>query len=243
MLSRTVRDTAAYYQAAERYYRNPKLPEIGRVAGPGRRLRIGFFSDLGEGAPAHPECVDAVTATAELCERLGHCVEHAPCPFDERFHEDFFLLWASLAFAIVHFGTRLIHPEFDRTKVEEFTSGLSHYFQENAAKAPGALFRLRRFARRHASVFDRYDILMNPTLAMPPPKLGFIGPEVPFDTALERLKWFIPFTPVENVSGNPAISLPLAWSESGLPIGIQFASAMGTERTLLELALELEDAA
>ena len=83
---------------------------------------------------------------------------------------------------------------------------------------------------------------MNPTLAMPPPELGFIGPDVPFDTALERLKWFVPFTPVQNISGNPAISLPLAWSESGLPIGIQFESAMGTERTLLELALELEDA-
>jgi serine/threonine-protein kinase len=62
------------------------------------------------------------------------------------------------------------------------------------------------------------------------------------ETALERLKWFIPFTPVQNVSGGPAISLPLARSKAGLPIGIQLASAMGTERTLLELALELEAA-
>lgn len=242
MLSRTVRDTVAYFDAAERYYRNPRLPEIGSVPGPGRRLRIGFFSDFGEDAPAHPECVDATEAVAELCERLGHCVERAPCPFDEQFHEDFFLFWASLAFAITRFGTRLIHPEFDSTKVDDFTSGLSAYFRENASKAPGALFRLRRFAHRHMRVFDRYDVLMNPTLAMPPPELGFIGPEVPFDTALERLKWFVPFTPVQNVSGTPAISLPLAWSESGLPIGIQFESAMGTERTLLELALELEEA-
>jgi len=242
VLSRTVRDTAAYFHAAERYYRNPKLPEIGRVEGSGRRLRIGFFSDLGEGEPAHPECVGAVTAAAELCQQLGHSVEPAPCPFDEQFHEDFFLFWASLAFAITRFGTRLIHPEFDRTKVEEFTNGLARHFQENAYKTPGAIFRLRRFAHRHARVFDRYDVLMNPTLGMPTPELGFIGPDVPFDTALERLKWFIPFTPVQNVSGNPAISLPLAWSESGLPIGIQFSSAMGTERTLLQLALELEDA-
>ena len=84
---------------------------------------------------------------------------------------------------------------------------------------------------------------MNPTVAMPPPELGFIGPEVEFDTALERLKWFSPFTPVQNVSGTPAISLPLGRSADGLPIGIQFASAMGAERTLLELALELEEAA
>jgi amidase len=206
-------------------------------------LRIGFFTDLGEGAPSHPECVDAATSAALLCERLGHSVELVPCPFDDRFHEDFFFLWASLAFAITEFGNRLVHPEFDKSKVEEFTNGLSLHFRENASKAPGTLFRLRRFARRHARVFDRYDVLMNPTLAMPTPELGFLGPDVPFETALERLKWFIPFTPVQNVCGNPAISLPLGGSESGLPIGIQFASAMGAERTLLELALELEDAA
>lgn len=243
VLSRTVRDTAAYFEAAERYYRNPKLPEIGRVVGPGRRLRIGLFSELGPGEPSHPECVDAVASVAGLCERLGHSVEVVPCPFDERFHEDFFLLWASLAFTVTRFGRHILHPEFDRGQVEPFTRGLSLHFRQNASKAPGAILRLKRLAHRHARVFDRYDVLMNPTLAMPTPELGFIGPEVPFETALERLKWFIPFTPVQNVCGNPAISLPLAQSESGLPIGIQFASAMGAERTLLELALELEDAA
>jgi amidase len=243
MLSRTVRDTAAFFHAAELYRRNPKLPEIGLVTRPGRRLRIGFFADLGEGTLAHPECVDAVTATARLCEELGHSVEPARRPFDEGFHEDFFLLWALLAFAITRFGKQLVHPEFDQSKVEEFTDGLARYFRKNAMKAPMALFRLRRFAHQYARVFEQYDVLMNPTLATPPPELGFIGPEVPFETALERLKWFIPFTPVQNVSGAPAISLPLQWSKSGLPIGVQLASAMGTERTLLELSLELEAAA
>jgi amidase len=242
MLSRTVRDTATYFHAAEGYYRNPKLPEIGLVAHPGRRLRIGFFSDFGEGTLAHPECVEAVAAAAKLCEELGHRVECAPCPFDEGFHEDFFLYWAALAFSITRFGTQIVHPEFDRTQVEEFTEGLASYFRENASKGPGALVRLRRFAHRHARVFEQYDVLMNPTLATPPPELGFIGPEVPFETALERLKWFIPFTPVQNVSGTPAISLPLTRSRGGLPIGIQLGSAMGAERTLLELAIELEEA-
>ena len=88
-----------------------------------------------------------------------------------------------------------------------------------------------------------YDVLMNPTVTMPPPEHGYIGPEVPFDTSLERLKWFIPFTPVQNVSGGPAISLPLGRSSEGLPIGVQFAASLGRERTLLELGLELEAAA
>jgi amidase len=84
---------------------------------------------------------------------------------------------------------------------------------------------------------------MNPTVAMPSPEHGYIGPEIPFDTALERLKWFIPFTPTQNVSGGPAISLPLGRSEDGMPLGVQLASPLGDERTLLELALEIEAAA
>ena len=78
---------------------------------------------------------------------------------------------------------------------------------------------------------------------MPPPEHGYIGPEVPFDTAMERLKWFIPFTPTQNVAGGPAISLPLGRSKEGLPLGVHFASPLGDERTLLELALEIETAA
>ena len=243
MLSRTVRDTAAFYHAAERYYRNPRLPEIGLVTRPGRRLRIGFFSEFGESAPAHPECVAAVNDVAKLCEGLGHSVEQVCAPFDEGFHEDFFLLWATIAFVVTRFGKQLIHPDFDRAQVEPFTEGLAQYFLDNRVDFPATVWRLRRFARRYARGFEDYDVLMNPTVGMPPPEHGYIGPDVPFETALERLKWFIPFSPVQNVSGGPAISLPLAQSSQGLPIGVQLASSMGTERTLLELAIELEAAA
>lgn len=243
MLSRSVRDTAVFFHAAERYYRNPKLPEIGLVTRPGRRLRIGFFTEFGEDALAHPECVAAVVDAAKLCESLGHSVEQVPPPFDEAFHEDFFLLWATLAFAITRFGTRLVHPDFDRTKVEEFTEGLARHFKENVRSVPMAVWRLRKFAHRYAQGFDDYDVLMNPTVGMPPPEHGYLGPDVPFETALERSKWFVPFTPTQNVSGGPAISLPLGQSKEGLPLGVQFASPLGDERTLLELALEIEAAA
>ena len=84
---------------------------------------------------------------------------------------------------------------------------------------------------------------MSPTLAAPPPEHGFLGPEVPFETGLERLRRFVPFTPLQNVAGAPAISLPLGRSETGLPIGVQLAAPMGGERTLLEVALGLEEAA
>ena len=243
ILSRSVRDTAAFFHAAERYYRNPKLPEIGLVTRPGRRLRIGFFTEFGQDALAHPECVAAVVDAAKLCESLGHSVERVPPPFDEAFHEDFLLFWATLAFALARFGTRLVHPEFDKTKVDEFTEGLARHFKENARSVPLAVWRLRKFAHRYAQGFANYDVLMNPTVGMPPPEHGYLGPDVPFETAVERFKWFVPFTPVQNVSGGPAISLPLSQSAQGLPLGVQFASPLGDERTLLELALEIEDAA
>lgn len=240
MVSRSVRDTAAFYCAAERYYRNPKLPEIGLVTRPGRRLRVGFFTELDEATPSHPDCTAAVIETAELLEELGHSVEHVAPPFDDSFHEDFFLFWASMAFAVTRFGTILIHPEFDRSKVEPFTVGLVDYFKRHAHRVPGALLRLARFPRRYAAGFEHHDVLMHPTVAMPPPEHGYIGPKVEFETALERLKWFIPFTPMQNVAGSPAISLPLGRSRDGLPLGVQLGGPLGGERTLLEVALELE---
>ncbi len=242
MVSRSVRDTAAFYHAAERRHRNPRLPEIGLVTHPGRRLHVGFFTELDDQTPSHPDCTAACNAAARLLESLGHTVEHVTPPFEDSFHEDFFLFWASMAFAITRFGTKLIHPEFDRSRIEPFTEGLARYFTGRAHRAPGAVLRLRGFARRYARGFDRYDVLMNPTVGMPPPEHGYIGPDVDFDTALERLKWFIPFTPMQNVAGGPAVSLPLGQSRDGLPLGVQLAAALGGERTLLELALELEQA-
>ena len=180
MLSRTVRDTAVFYHSAERYYRNAELPEIGLVTQPGRRLRVGFFTDLDEATPSHPDCVAAVSDAAKLLEELGHSVEPVARPFDDGFLEDFFLLWSMLSFAVTRFGTRLVDREFDKTKVEDFTEGLAGYFKENIHKAPAAVWRLRKFAGQYARCFDEYDVLMNPTVSMPSPEHGYIGPEVPF---------------------------------------------------------------
>ena len=243
IVSRSVRDTAAFVLGAEGYHRNPRLPEVGSVARPGgRRLRIGFFTHAGDGQPVDLECVTAVTDVAKLCESLGHSVREVRPPFVEGFHRAFFRLWATMAFVVTRFGKQLIHPEFDRTKVEELTEGLALHFKKNVPGTLQAIWQLKKAAQRYERSFERVDLLLSPTLATPPPELGYLGPEVPFTTSLKRLGSFIPFTPIQNVSGGPAISLPLARSRSGLPIGVQFASPMGRERTLLELALELEEA-
>jgi amidase len=242
MLSRSVRDTAAFYYAAEQYHQNPALPEIGLVRHPGRRLRIGFYPGLSENEPSHPDCAAAVHRTAELCESLGHRVEPCDAPFEDRFHEDFLLLWSMMAFAIERFGRFIVRPDLDREQLDDFTRGLSRRFSESAVGAPSAILRLRQLGSRFLRRFDRHDVLLSPTTATPAPEHGFIGPEADFESCLERMRWFIPFTPIHNVSGSPAMSLPVATSSEGLPVGVQIAAGMGSERTLLELALELEAA-
>lgn len=102
--------------------------------------------------------------------------------------------------------------------------------------------QLKRFMKLYNDIFQKYDVVLSPTLAHPPPELGYIGPEVPFDEAFDRVANYASFTPAQNVSGAPAITLPMGFSKNGLPIGIQFAAASGQEKMLLALAYELEEA-
>lgn len=243
VVTRTVRDTAAFYHAAELHRPVRKLPKIGLVEGFGPRRRVRFFSRWNHDHATDPDCIASVERTARLCEAHGHSVEEITCPFDEAFADDFLVLWLTIAFSVHQFGRQLLHPKFDKHQVEGFTLGLARMFRERALGVPAAIRRLRRFGRFYESLFDDCDVLLTPTVATPPPRLGHLGPDVSFDLAIERLRAFLPFTVVQNVSGAPAISLPSGMSKTGLPIGIQFAAAMGQERTLLEFAFELEESA
>jgi amidase len=85
-------------------------------------------------------------------------------------------------------------------------------------------------------------VVMSPVLASPPPPIGFIGPDVAFDTLIQRLIEYVGYTPYHNVVGAPAMSVPLHWTESGLPVGTQFWSRVGDEGLLFQLAYQLEAA-
>ena len=97
---------------------------------------------------------------------------------------------------------------------------------------------------RQLSAFfaDQYDLILTPTLATAPPLLGFMAPDVEPDLLMERMFGFLGYTPLQNLSGTPAISLPLHWSKDGLPIGVMFAADRGREDLLLSLAYQLEQA-
>jgi len=244
VVTRTVRDTALHLALAERAYRNPSLPEVGHVTGPDpQRLRIGLMLTGVRGLPVSAETVDAVAAAARVCEGLGHRVEEVRAPVEDQFGPDFLRYWAFLSFALQRGGRRLYGPGFDGSRTEKLTQGLSALFVREAERLPGSLRRLRRLAHERESTFSQVDVLLSPVLGHAPPPIGYLGEGVDFRTHLTRLLRYTSFTPVQNITGSPAISLPLGRSASGLPIGVQFGAPYGQERRLLSLAYEIEQAA
>ncbi len=244
VLTRSVRDTARYHAEAERLRRAPGLPEIGLVEGASpTRLRVGVVLTAPMGLPVSEEVTAAVRAAGTLCTDLGHHVEEMTYPIDERFAPDFLRYWALLASLLKNLGHLEFGDGFDGALTEVFTGGLSNLAREQAVLVPGSLRRLRQLARAHEDAFADYDIVLSPVLGHAPPPIGHLGPEVEFRTHLLRLLRYASFTPVQNVSGSPAISLPLGRSSTGLPIGVQAAAPFGHERRLLELAYEFEEAA
>lgn len=243
VLSRTVRDTALYYARVERLYANPALPPIGHVtAATTRRLRMAVVSDGLAGIPIDSTVRSAVEGAAALCESLGHQVEPVGNPYPVQVARDFLRYWSLLAFTFKHLGRRLYGPNFDGSKTDSFTDGLAEMLPRQAERMPGSLRRLRALARTGAPWGDGYDVVIGPVLGHSTPLLEWLAPEVPFRTHLVRLLRYVTATPLENVTGAPAISLPLARTATNLPIGVQFSAGTGQEALLLELALQLEEA-
>lgn len=242
VLTRSVRDTAAFYREAERVWRNPKLPPVGDVTGPGRqRLRIAVVT-----RSVHRECGpqlrDLTLKTASLLEELGHRVEHVDePPVPARFSDDFVLYWGFLALAQVRAGRRLFGKTFDRTRLDALTLGLDRHTSRNLHRLPAVIMRLRRMRRRSAEFFRNYDAVLTPTVADETPRVGYLAP-TDYQQLMQRLIDWVAFTPWQNVTGDPAISLPLAQTAGGMPAGMMLAADMGQEALLLELAYELEEA-
>ena len=243
VLTRSVRDTARFYAGAEAYWRNPKLPPVRSVKGPSRtRLRIGVVLDSPNGAATDEETRACVLSTAELLSELGHHVEETTIPMSTRFAEDFSLYWGLLGLLISTTGRRVLAPDFDVARTDNLTRGLAAMCRRELPRTPGMLYRLRRSAREYRKTFVGLDVVLSPVLTRTTPPLGHLAATLPFEVLFPRLQAYVGFTPLNNASGGPAISLPLGLTRSGLPIGCHFSADNGDERTLLELAFELEAA-
>jgi amidase len=272
-VTRTVRDSAALLDAtagtdggapyAAPHRARPYLDEVGIDPG---RLRIAFTSQPFFGQRAHNDCVEGLRFTAKLLESLGHEVEEAAPP----------LQGEELAQAYVTVLAGEVRAEIDAMagvlggapKAGDFEPAtwclglLGRSF--SAADYAGASRKLQLAARRMAPFFERHDVLLTPTLAAPPPRIGELLPTAAELRAMRGINalgagWlmrlagtvkqmadrtfeFMPYTPLFNATGQPAMNVPLVWNGAGLPIGMHFAARLGDDALLLRLAGQLEQA-
>ncbi|HEY2483025.1 MAG TPA: amidase family protein, partial [Caulobacteraceae bacterium] len=243
VLTRTVRDSAAMLSALE----DPATPlgRIGAVRVPiDRKLRVALVREGTAGSRADPEVDAAILSVATLCESLGHPVEEVAWPFHgQAVMEAFIAEWQVLAAGAVAQTCAAVGCAANAEHFEPWTLELA---RRGAALSPDRIAEVVRTLGQAASAleafFGRWDVLLSPVLSHPPKKLGEHATDLPYDVLFERVAANAAYTPVFNVSGSPAMSVPLNWTASGLPIGAQFAGPVGAEGRLLGLAYQLEAA-
>ena len=242
-VSRTVRDSAAFLNIVER----KDAAAVGFVSGPSsKRLKIALALDGLNGKAADPEVEKAIRATAKLCESLKHSVAEIKLPFNgAELTEAFLGYWAAGTVGLDGEIEKLLGKGVARADVlEPWTIGLMELGRKRglfqivgtATKAFNAA------AAQLETVFKSYDVILSPVLRKPSFKLGEHDPRVAFDTLMERVLDTAVYTPLHNLCGTPAMSVPLYWTKDSLPVGSQFAAWRGGDAMLLGLAYELEAA-
>jgi amidase len=257
-VSRSVRDTAALLdavagpEAGDPYAApTPTRPFLDEVGAPTGQLRIGVQTEAFGGTVAtHPDCVAAAERAAALLASLGHIVEptHVAALDAPEFVEAFLLVWAAgIGNDVDNYWSGKLERAIGPDEVEPLTWALVEVSRTTSASAfLDARHKLQAISRAVGEwyVEGGFDLLLTPTLAEPPPLLGeFDSPPDNPVHGLLRAAALVPFTPPFNVSGQPAISLPLHWNDDDLPIGVQLVAPLGREDVLLRIASQLEEAA
>ena len=244
-LARTVADAALLLDVMAGnfpgdMYTPPPLPDgesfLGYAHRPPGRLRIArTLEHAVEGADVHPDCLAAYEEASGLLASLGHEVEDIPRPFGSDVVPFFETLWYAHATLVP------LAPG-----QEDLLLPLTSYLRNRglAISAPEFIFAqayLQAVTRPAMAALNAYDAILTPTVALPPRPVGWFDEVEPAEN-FERQKRFTPYTAIYNVSGQPAVSVPLHWTDEGLPIGVMLAGRMGDEGTLISLSAQLEEA-
>ncbi|MDB5474547.1 MAG: 6-aminohexanoate-cyclic-dimer hydrolase [Phenylobacterium sp.] len=249
-VTRSVRDSAALLDAVcapqpgDPYFLSvPERPFADEVRRDPGQLRIGVFAgSLTAGRTLDPECAAAVRDAARLCESLGHSVEEATLPGDHSAMQAAAgLVMASSVAANMEAEAERRGRPVEAGDVEGLT--MAAYRRGLGSRAPDyvrAVQTLHAYGRACAQLFETYDVFLLSTLGRPAVPVGWIFEDPKQIT--ERLFSFMPNTQAFNNSGQPAMTVPLAWSAGGLPIGLQFVARTGEEALLYRLAGQLEQA-
>ena len=272
VVSRTVRDTAAMLdvisggEPSGPYVPGMPPQSFASCVGtdPGK-LRIGLRVPTAINPAPHPEALAAVEATVRALTDLGHHVDELQqAPFDDAtLARDFLLTWFVYCAWEVDEAKRLTgagDDSFERDTLIMAALGRA----TSSVDYVNAVERRHEHTRRLTTFFESYDLLLTPTLATLPPKIGEFDPPVALqhasdvliktrtarflrytkivdDMVDQNLGW-VPYTQLANLTGRPAISLPVHWTEDGLPLGVQFVAPLAGESLLIRLAAQLEQA-
>ncbi len=248
VITRSVRDSAAMLDATHGpVFGSPYTPNapsgtfLLSLEKKPRRLRIALTEPPIVDIPVHADCSAALVKTAELCRSLGHdVIEDSPSIDAQALLKSWFGVWACG-------NAWLVHETSNRTGVrpaeENFEPLTWRYFKQGKDVSAGEYLRnlqvLDTATAELARFLSDYDVWLTPTLAQPPIDLGgFYGP----DDDVERYVRFSPYCRLANLSGLPAMSVPLHWNDDNLPIGSHFTASLGNEATLFRLARQLEEA-
>jgi amidase len=209
---------------------------LGHASREPGRLRIGrSLQHAVEGAVVHPDCVTAYADASALLAELGHEVDDIALPFGPDVVPMFETLWYAMA------TLAPVEPA-----QEDQLLPITRYLRGRGkeVRAPELLFAqayLQAVTRTALTALNDYDAILSPTLASPPVPVGYFEEVDPAEN-FERQKRFTPYTALYNVSGQPAVSIPLHWNADGLPIGVMLAGRMAEEGTLISLAAQIEAA-
>jgi amidase len=251
-LTRSVRDSAALLDATcgpdvgDPYWAplpaRPYLEEVG--ADPGK-LRIAFTTQAATGAAVHADCIAAVREAAKLCADLGHHIEEKqPDLPGDAIANAFMVVWSAGIAENVDGMALMAGRGPQPGELEPLTEALAGMGrQQTASNYLIAMTILQKISRDLQRFFVDYDVMLTPTLAEPPLPLGSLEsqPDNPL-YGMIRSAAYVPFTPICNITGQPAMSVPLCWNADGLPIGTHFIARFGDEATLFRLAAQLEEA-
>lgn len=271
VITRSVRDSAAMLDVmqgpephAPYYMPRPEQSYLEAITRPPRRLRVGFATASPLGSPVHADAAAAVEDAARLLQGLGHDVEEAAPRIDGRqMSQDFLTSWfcyVAAAVQEIRGKTGAARNEFDPDTLAMADAGRT----VSAVELMQTHGRWQNYVNALARYHQKYDLLLTPVLSEPPlpightatPRLLQLGNDIVSmagltgmlrktrlfqDTVLKNLAW-TPFTQLANITGRPAMSVPLYWTQKGLPLGVQFVGGLNSEALLLQLAAQLEQA-
>ena len=244
----------------------PERPYLEEVKRPPGKLRIGFTRKTPLNAGVHPECAKAVENAARLLENLGHAVEEAEPAIDgiNLARSYFTMYYGEIAADIAQMG-KILGRKPTRADVEGTTWLLSMLGKAfTAGEFVLSMRQWNAFARQMGLFHEKYDIYLTPTTACPPARIGELKPRPLEETVMKIVNSLglgrlvrssglaekiaieslarTPFTQLANLTGQPAMSVPLHWTGDGLPCGVQFIASIGDEASLFRLAGQLEQA-